>query len=94
MMRRNYTSQMNIHEAVYCVYEAKRNSEIVPGVGADTRLYVSHFDSGMQRLTISPLHENIALLEKQYATFGPQRFSLDRVPLLQDSMMFCGSAIK
>jgi 20S proteasome alpha/beta subunit len=83
LMRRNYSSTMDIHEAIYCVYEAKRNSEVVPGVGQETLIYVADFDeANNRRLTVHPMHEHMTVLEKQYAAFGPRPFDRTEIDLL------------
>ena len=77
LLSRGYRSIISLEEAMYCVYEAKRNSETVPGVGKDkTYLVVLEFDP-VERLTVYHPFQTLSLnaLAKQYARFGPRPFS-------------------
>lgn len=88
LLHRKYTRNLSLKESLYCVYEAKRNSESVPGVGLETHLNVLTFEYGDK----GGIHPNeiteLDVLSKQFAVFGPKPFSIDECPASLDLRRF------
>jgi len=76
LFSRGYRAHSDLREAAYYVYEAKRNSENVPGVGKETHMEIQEFHSAgthvMYRLTAN----EIDVLGKQFLKLGPQPFEI------------------
>jgi len=83
LMSRTYDSFLEIREAMYYVYEAKKRSEAVPGVGERTYLNVLEFSPDAHQIAYHPFGpHSIDRLNEQYAAFGSRAFSADVAPLL------------
>lgn len=75
---RNYGTSHDLQEAVYYVYEAKKASDIVPGVGEDTHLSILEFNYSAQKNVIYNLNNSeLAVLQKQYEQIGKPRVFAD-----------------
>jgi hypothetical protein len=71
---RSYATLHDLREAIYYVYEAKRASDRVPGVGADTHLAILEFDQDAGKNVFYPLFEQeLDRLSKQYEQLGKPR---------------------
>lgn len=76
LSRRNCSGGLDIHEAIYYVYEAKKDSEIIDGVGPDTyMLLLAPVDSR----DVCPMRtigaEGWDILNRQHRKFGRRQFS-------------------
>jgi hypothetical protein len=73
LRQRGFVSAMSLDEAAYYVWEAKRFSEIAPGVGAQTDFEVLSPDGkmGLQHAAIRPT------LDGAYRKFGLQKYIRD-----------------
>jgi 20S proteasome alpha/beta subunit len=81
MSRRQYHADLDIHEAIYYIYEAKRASEGIPGVGKETNLLIlAPMESTKAHHTRSVGSAGFAILKKQEARFGIRRFSMKSAP--------------
>lgn len=78
LFQRKYVAQVDSKQALYYMYEAKRLSEVAPGVGHETKMWITrHFPlpdtgTGSQNLELSPA--NISMLEKHYLKCGLQPY--------------------
>ena len=86
MSRREYNRNLDIHEALYYVYEAKRASEGVPGVGKQTHMLVlAPLESQQAHHTRALGLAGLDILQKQDRAFGIHPFkklaSVRRLPL-------------
>lgn len=75
LFRRAYRGYMPINEAAYYIYEAKRLSEVAPGVGSRTDMAViGDVDRpGFSKwMTVDPFY--MARLDSEYKRFGPQEY--------------------
>ncbi len=61
LISNKYTIKMNLNESIYFVYEAKKKSEIAPGVGKETDIFIIK-DENIEQLS----KEKIKELEKIY----------------------------
>jgi hypothetical protein len=69
LFQRKFRWGLDIEEAMYYVYEAKRLSEVAPGVGRSTHLRIVEPDG------VLPLsQQELLALENQYQRFGLQPF--------------------
>ena len=80
LFQRRYATWLLGGEAMYYVYEAKRLSEIAPGVGIKTAMAV--VQPGADGPTMLHIGDGgVRFLEKQYAKFGLKRYEIPkRVP--------------
>jgi hypothetical protein len=76
LSRRHYSRDMDIHDAIYYVYEAKKDSEIIDGVGPDTYMLLL---APVSSEDVSPMRtigaEGWAILNAQHRRFGARKFS-------------------
>lgn len=89
-MRRGYPKPVLIEEALYYAYEAKRNSECVPGVGSETYLNILSISPDERCVTLHYLNygSTLEVMEKQYQAHGsPRDFLLDGVPRVDLSFL-------
>ena len=78
---RKYNVNNSLQECMYHVYEAKKNSEAIPGVGEETYLTVIEIERTAQKALYHPFSPlSLAMLEKQYRTFGPRKYSAEECP--------------
>lgn len=81
LFSRKYAPDASFEECLYYVYEAKRNSESVPGVGADTYLLVVEPHIENNRAIYHRFSERrLSVLSGQYETFGPRPFAVSHAP--------------
>lgn len=72
---REYSGLQDLGEAIYYVYEAKRTSESVGGVGKETHMTILEFDPGQGKNRAWFLNpRELEQLEKEYAELGPKPF--------------------
>jgi hypothetical protein len=77
LMSRGYRARSDVREAAYYVYEAKRNSENVPGVGKETHMEIHEFHTaGGTNVSYPLIASEIELLGKQFSRLGPQPFEI------------------
>jgi Proteasome subunit len=89
LFRRRYRGYMPIEEAAYYIYEAKKFSEVAPGVGQSTDMAVmaSSPKPGFSRWQmVSPFY--MARLESEYKQFGPQAYVGEAFPALLPGLSF------
>jgi hypothetical protein len=90
LMSRNYVYSMGLRQSLYHIYEAKRASEMVPGVGDDlTYLTVLKYDQGSKRTIFHPFSfHSFETLADQYKHFGPKQFVAAECPKKLDLHSF------
>lgn len=72
---RAYATYHDLEQAIYYVYEAKRSSDHVPGVGKETYLSVLEFNDKQKQTVFYNLNnDEMTRLSQQYAQFGPRPF--------------------
>ncbi len=77
LFARDYTPYHDLREAIYYVYEAKRASESVPGVGKETHLSILEFSGevrGGWNIQYQLNSRELDRLSAQYARFGPRPY--------------------
>lgn len=90
---REYATYHNLAQAIYYVYEAKRSSESVPGVGKDTHLMILEFggaNRGSQNIYYPLNSGELDRLAQQYARFGPRPYERVTENALDLSFFFGG----
>jgi hypothetical protein len=89
LFRRGYRGYMGPLEAAYYIYEAKKFSEIAPGVGPNTDMAMAapSLRQGFARWKhVSALY--LQRLEEDYKKFGPQRYQPSNWPELLPGLEF------
>ncbi len=76
LMSRGFRSQCDLREAVYYIYEAKRNSENVPGVGKETHIQINEFHTLGTNVFYPLTASEIEVLAKQFSRLGPKPFEI------------------
>jgi hypothetical protein len=77
LFARGYQTYCDLRQAAYYVYEAKRNSENVPGVGKETFMEICEFDTAARTHVRYPLNtREIEVLGMQFLKLGPQPFEI------------------
>jgi 20S proteasome alpha/beta subunit len=69
LLRRQYTSDVSLMDAIYRLYEAKKLAEIVPSVGEDTSIDILFPTGEMQQLR-DP--HGFDVVEKMFRKYGPR----------------------
>lgn len=88
LLQRGYPKEVLFEEAAYYAYEAKKNSERVPGVGIETFMAVLSYDRAHQATILHFLEgDAMDLLEKQYAAYGPHVFDMSCPDVLDLSFL-------
>jgi hypothetical protein len=88
LLQRGYPKEILFEEAAYYAYEAKKNSERVPGVGIETFMAVLSYDRAHQATILHFLEgDAMDLLEKQYAAYGPHVFDMSCPDVLDLSFL-------
>jgi hypothetical protein len=76
LSKRHYSRDADIHEAIYYIYEAKKDSEIIDGVGPETHMLLL---APVSSQDVSPLRiigtEGVDILTVQHRRFGARQFS-------------------
>jgi hypothetical protein len=93
--RRKYSRDLDLHEAVYYVYEAKRASEGIDGVGPETNIIVL---SPIESSDVCPMRsigtDGLRILKKHEAKFGIRPFrktaSLELLPFAEANQEWRG----
>lgn len=75
LFARDFGPEKDLAHCMYAVYDAKRTSESVPGVGKTTHLMVLEYDDEAKRAIYHPFGPfSLDVLAKQYQVFGPKPF--------------------
>ncbi len=82
LLNRCCTDTMNVQQVLYCVYEAKRWSELETGVGKSTFMCIQTPSSEPNGMILKPIHpEGLEALDTMYRRLGPQSYDPGTVAL-------------
>lgn len=76
----NETEELNA--AIYSVFKAKRNAEVMQGVGSDTDLLVLH-DAGIKKISVEEI-EMLDKIHKEEIRYGKKQESLLKLDFLSE----------
>ena len=69
LLRRSYSSDVSLMDAMYRLYEAKKLAEIVPSVGEDTSIDILYPDGELEQLSLTDGHDR---MDSMCRRFGPK----------------------